>query len=345
MTGARPTDADAAPQRLGNWLQHTWQQRGLAAWMLWPLSLAYAALVLARRALYQCHLLRSEHPGRPVVVIGNVIAGGAGKTPVVIALARHLQSRGLRPGVISRGYGRESRECIAVTADSSPREVGDEPALVGRSCPGVPVFVASRRIDAAKALLSQHPGTNVILCDDGLQHLALRRDIEVCVFNADGIGNGFLLPAGPLREPWPRGVDFILHAAPGLPRAPGAPAFEVRRQLASWAVRADGTRVPLDELKQRPVHALAGIARPDVFFQMLRDSGLTLAHTEALPDHYEFADWAPSADTGYAVVCTEKDAIKLWQRHPHALAVPLMVEIEASFFQALDDRLNAIRQA
>ena len=332
---------DASAQR---GLQKIWQTRSAAAWALWPVSLLYGALVALRRLMYRTGALKSEHPACPVVVVGNVIAGGAGKTPVVIALVRHLQAQGLRPGVISRGYGRRNKDCRAVMANSLPADVGDEPALIARSLANtntaiVPIFVAPRRTAAAKALLEAHPHTNVIVCDDGLQHLALQRDIEVCVFNDQGTGNGFLLPAGPLREPWPRKVDLVLHAGV-LPAGSAAstrlPAFSLRRSLAPFALRSDRTRVPLDSLMGQPLHAIAAVARPGDFFAMLRAQGLTLEHTEDLPDHYDFASWKGIPDKRNQLICTEKDAVKLWAFRPDALAVPLELTIDPRFFEAFD---------
>lgn len=329
-------------------LQQVWQTRGWAAWALWPVSLVYGAVVRIRQGLYRAGWLPSEHPGRPVVVVGNVIAGGAGKTPVVIALVRHLQARGLRAGVISRGYGRSTTDCRAVTPDSPASEVGDEPALIARSFAsgpssvGVPVFVAPQRITAARALLAAHPDTDVIVCDDGLQHLALQRDLEICIFNDQGIGNGFLLPAGPLREPWPRSVDWVLHAGGNVP-APTknqTSAFGMRRDLASFALQSDGTQVPLSQLHGQLLYAVAAVARPEDFFAMLQAKGLTLAHTEPLPDHYDFNSWRRLSDKRYTLICTEKDAVKLWAQHPDALAVPLQVLIDPAFFAALDTRLD-----
>lgn len=326
-------------------LQQVWQKRGWVARALWPAALLYATLVALRRTLYRTGLLRSEHPGRPVIVVGNVIAGGAGKTPVVIALVKHLQAQGLQVGVISRGYGRSTQDCRAVLPGSPASEVGDEPALIARSFAGdaaVPVFVAPRRIAAARALLAAHPGTDVIVCDDGLQHLALKRDLEICIFNDQGVGNGWLLPAGPLREPWPRRVDFVLHAGTTAPGGTTAPAFGLERRLAPWAVRSDGSQVPLAQLRGQPLNALAAVARPDDFFAMLRSEGLTLAHTEALSDHYDFNSWKCPLDERQAVICTEKDAVKLWAQHPEVLAVPLAVQIDPRFFAALDTKLSAL---
>jgi tetraacyldisaccharide 4'-kinase len=270
-----------------------------------------------------------------VIVVGNVVAGGAGKTPVVIEIVRHLAAQGWQPGVVSRGYGRTDTgpdsAAIEVTATTPVDVSGDEPALIHQAS-GVPVFVASHRIDAALALLAAHPDTNVIVCDDGLQHLALQRDIEVCVFDQRGVGNGWLLPAGPLREPWPRKpgreVDFVLQP----------PALQ--RQLAHYALRADGSRIDLADLIGSTLVAVAGIAQPEVFFTMLRAQGLALQETIALPDHYNFDSFSRNTLLGYTLICTQKDAAKLWPSHPQALAVPLLVDLPADFFPVLLEKLS-----
>lgn len=321
-------------------LQQAWLSRGLLAWLLWPVSLLMRALVAARRAGYRWGALPSRHPGVPVIVIGNVVAGGAGKTPTVIAVVQHLQARGLHPGVVSRGYGRSGSDCTEVLPGSAARIAGDEPLLVRRTT-GAPVFVAARRIDAALALRARHPETDVIVCDDGLQHLALRRDIEIGVFDERGTGNGFLLPAGPLREPWPRKLDITLNTF--LPDATcrGIAGFTARRALAGHAVRADGARISLDDLRGRRLIALAGIARPQAFFEMLQARGLALEATEALPDHYSFDSWKRPEYAGKELICTEKDAFKLWTTNPEAWAVPLVLTPEPGFFKALDQRLDA----
>ena len=315
-------------------LQRAWLRRGPLACALWPLSLVFGALAALRRLAFRTGVLRSEAVGVPVVVVGNVVAGGAGKTPVVIALVRHLRSRGLQPGVISRGHGRQSRGCRAVDAAADPAQVGDEPLLIARST-AAPVFVARSRVEAARALLAAHPGCRVIVSDDGLQHARLRRAIEICVFDDRGTGNGWLLPAGPLREPWPRPVDLVLRTA-----GAGVAGFEVQRQLAPSARRGDGTELPLAALAGRPLTALAGIARPEAFFAMLRARGLQLERCLPLPDHAELTALPPGLEQR-ELVCTEKDAVKLWRLRPDAWAVPLMVELEPAFWPAFDRLLDA----
>ncbi len=323
-------------------LQRAWLRRGPLAALLWPVALLFSVLVRLRRALYRAKLLHSEKMPVPVVVVGNVVAGGAGKTPTVIALVQHLQAAGLRAGVVSRGYGRSGNGCLEVLPTTSPQQSGDEPALIRRATQA-PVFVAARRVDAARALLAAHPSTQVIVCDDGLQHYALQRDIEIAVFDERGTGNGWLLPAGPLREPWPqrlqrgggpdsRGIDLVLHTG----TVPAFGGFSSTRRLAAHALRADGSRVALDKLAGTALIALAGIAKPQAFFDMLKACGLTLAETRPLPDHYDFDSYPIPADGGYTLICTEKDAVKLFSRQTDVLAVPLLFEPEPAFFAAFD---------
>lgn len=323
-------------------LQRAWLRRGLLAWLLWPVALLFGLLVRLRRSLYRTGVLRSEKMPVPVVVVGNVVAGGAGKTPTVIALVQHLQAAGIRAGVVSRGYGRSDSGCIEVLPTTPPEQSGDEPALIRRATQA-PVFVAARRIDAARALLAAHPSTQVIVCDDGLQHYALQRDIEIAVFDERGAGNGWVLPAGPLREPWPerlqrgagpdgRGIDLVLHTG----AVPAFDGFSSTRRLADHALRADGSRVALSSLAGTALIALAGIAKPQAFFDMLKARGVTLADTRALPDHYDFDSYPRPSDRGYTLICTEKDAVKLFPRQPDALAVPLLFEPEPAFFAAFD---------
>ncbi|MDO8447600.1 MAG: tetraacyldisaccharide 4'-kinase [Rhodoferax sp.] len=321
-------------------LTRAWTRRGPLAWLLWPISLLFVTLAALRRHLYQAGLLKVRRVRALVIVVGNVVAGGSGKTPVVMALVRHLQARGLRVGVISRGYGRRATNCREVFDDSLSSEVGDEPALIRRAT-SAPVFVAARRFDAASALLARYPDTQVILCDDGLQHLGLHRDLEICVFDDRGTGNGLLLPAGPLREPWPRAADLVLHTG----ARPAFAGFTAVRTLARHALRADGSQIALANLVQagaKPLLAVAAIAKPEDFFAMLQSQDLPLARTIALPDHYDFDSWLRNEYEGYTVICTEKDAVKLWLKQPDALAVPLIVTPEPAFMARLDDMLSVL---
>jgi tetraacyldisaccharide 4'-kinase len=279
-----------------------------------------------------------------------VMVGGVGKTPITMALVQHLSARGLRVGVLSRGYGRATSGTQAVTPSSTAHDVGDEPLLIARTCQ-VPVYVGSSRVDAGRALLAQHPDVQVLVCDDGLQHWQLARDLELCVFDERGVGNGHLLPAGPLREAWPR--KALRHATSGhevpclLVKTSGQAGpheFAVQRRLATVALQADGTQRPLSNWGHTPVQALAGIAKPEVFFAMLREQGLNLAHTQALPDHADLQQLHIDTAQG-DVLCTEKDAVKLWAPHPQAWAVPLQTTLPAELLSAIDQHLAAAQHA
>ncbi|MDQ3060683.1 MAG: tetraacyldisaccharide 4'-kinase [Pseudomonadota bacterium] len=321
-------------------LLQTWRTRGWLACLLWPLAQLYGLLVRLRRAGYRAGFFASERFEVPIIVVGNVIAGGAGKTPLVMALVKHLQAQGLHVGVVSRGYGRSSgSQRLQVKPDTPVQACGDEPALIQRSS-GAPVFVAHQRTDAVRDLLAAYPLTDVVVCDDGLQHYALQRDIEIAVFDDRGTGNDWLLPAGPLREPWPerqrQGIDLVLHTG----HQPAFAGFTSRRELAEHAMAADGRRIALTDLRGQPLVALAGIASPEAFFTMLRSRGLRLEKTLGLPDHHDFRADDLAAYAGQTVLCTEKDAVKLFALPGlpavQLLAVPLAFSPEPAFLDALD---------
>jgi len=337
------------------------QHRGLHAWLLRPVSWVYGALMALRRSGYARGLLKSHRLPVPVIVVGNVVVGGAGKTPTVIALVQHLLTQGWHPGVVSRGYGRSSETVQEVTAATPASDSGDEPALIQRAT-GVPVFVARQRVAGAQALLAAHPQVNVVLCDDGLQHLALKRDIAIAVFDERGCGNGWLLPAGLLREPWPPasgsayGPDMVLRQhregtePASITAPPGVPVFNAVRRLAHHAVGPQGQRIALEQLQGQPITAVAGIARPTVFFDMLRARGLSLAREVALPDHADAAAYSAVRRSGDApLLCTEKDAVKCFAPTSaesdaltaNAWAVPLELAVDPAFFAAVTGHLKA----
>ena len=333
------------PANIETTLTRAWLHRGPLACALWPVSLLFGALGAVRRGLYRANILTSARLPVPVVVVGNIFIGGTGKTPLTIWLVQALRAAGMRPGVISRGHGSADRSPRAVTASSTPQQVGDEPLLIFQHG-GCPVMVGRDRAQAGRALLAAHPEVDVLVTDDGLQHYALQRDVEIVLFDGRGVGNGWLLPAGPLREPWPdrlqrgvraggRGIDLVLHTGEHAAFT-GSSDFGSTRRLADHALRADGSRVALESLAGQPLLALAGIAKPEAFFAMLRDRGLVLAETRALPDHYTFDSYPRPQDKGYTVICTEKDAVKLFPRQADVLAVPLEFSPEPAFFTALD---------
>ena len=296
-------------------LQRAWSDRRGVALALLPLALLFRALVALRRALYALGWLRQERLPVPVVVVGNLVAGGAGKTPTVRAIVAALQRRGHRPGIVSRGYGREQAGVLAVEYATSAHLAGDEPLLLRRRT-GVPVYVGRDRVATGRALLQAHPGVDVLVSDDGLQHLRLARDAEVMVFDERGTGNGWLLPAGPLREPLDRTVPanrLVLYNAPA-PTTP-LPGFLATRclsgalALADWWAGASPDPGVLAALRGRPIVAAAGLARPERFFEMLRAQGLDVLALP-LPDHFDFASLPWPADAADVIV-TEKDAVKL----------------------------------
>ena len=323
-------------------LQQAWLKRGWIACFLWPLSQLYGLVITVRKLLYTLGFFKSIRINVPVLVVGNVVAGGGGKTPLVMSLVKHFQRQGIRVGVISRGYGRTGRQCRQVFADTPVQDSGDEPALIKRST-DAPVFVASKRVEAAQALLAAYPDTQLLVCDDGLQHHSLIRDIEITVFDDRGLGNGWLLPAGPLREPWSqkmsRDCDLVLHTG----QVPAFKGFTSTRQLAPYALAPDGRKVLLSSLQEKPIIALAAISNPEAFFAMLEESGLTISQKIILPDHYDFLNYVLPVDGGETVLCTEKDAVKLFAQPGscvnHLLSVPLLFSTEPAFLAALDKRL------
>lgn len=296
-------------------LQEAWLSRGALAWLLLPLSWLYRLVAAIRWACYRTGLSRSYRFPVPVVVVGNLIVGGAGKTPTTMAVVRLLQQRGYNPGIVSRGYGRAEGSPLLVDRDTPPSESGDEPLLMHLRA-AVPVAVGTNRVDAARLLLAAHPRVDLIVSDDGLQHWRLARDAQVLVFDERGGGNGWVLPAGPLREAVPRVVpprSVVLYNA-SRPTTPLPGHLASRRlggivSLADWWAGRPATLDAVPELRQRAVLAAAGMARPQRYFEMLRQLGLSI-ETLPLPDHYPYATlpWPPST---LDVVVTEKDAVKL----------------------------------
>ena len=308
-----------------------WRTRNAVTYLLWPIELLYTLLIGLRKLAYAFGLFKQHQVNATVIVVGNVVAGCGGKTPLTIALVQRLKAQGHKVGVVSRGYGRSNSGVQIVQAQSLVSEVGDEPLMIFQKC-GVPVVVGSNRVEAAQHLLQNFPEVRVLVCDDGLQHTALQRNIEICVMDAMGLGNGHLLPAGPLREPWPRHIDLLLHSHQrSLPEG-----FESHRELSPYALTSKGQTVPLESLKSEKVEVVSGIAKPEAFMTMLQNAQFQIAHSSALPDHDDFAGWKP-VHPEMPLLCTEKDAIKLWARFPQVLAIPLIFEAEDAFWQAFDE--------
>lgn len=278
--------------------------------LLWPLSFLYRVITQLRRWLYRLGILSSWKSPVPVVVVGNISVGGTGKTPLVIALVDLLQSQGWKPGVVSRGYGGTNRQQpLIVQNNTSPSLCGDEPALVAQRT-GQPVCVCVNRALAVQYLLSK-ANVNIIVCDDGLQHYALQRDIEIAVVDRDRQhGNQRLLPAGPLREPVSRlrSVDFIVESGDTLEEG-SARSFSYRRVLED-AVRLDGmARQKLQAFSGTRCHALAGIGFPQRFFDHLEALGIELVK-HPFPDHHAYTKVDLQVADELPVLMTEKDAVK-----------------------------------
>lgn len=298
------------------WLQRAWYERAPGYQLLLPLTLLYAIVIAVRRLFYRIGVFRPVRLEVPVIVVGNIVAGGAGKTPVTLFITERLRSRGYHPAIVSRGYGRDDdSRILGVSADSNARDVGDEPLLLARRS-GCPVVVGADRVAAARLAIEQ--GADVIIADDGLQHYRLARDFEICVVDADrGLGNGWQLPAGPLREPEGRlqSVDAILLNGAG--RSGGFDASGYGKATRQFTLDASAA-VRLDDAEQRPltdfagtaVHAVAGIGNPERFFGLLESLEIDVRR-HALPDHAGFDPSMPEFSDGLPVLMTEKDAVKL----------------------------------
>jgi tetraacyldisaccharide 4'-kinase len=299
---------DAALER---WVTSRWYDgRGAAPWLL-PLEAIFRGLTALRRRGYQRGWLRVERLRVPVVVVGNLTVGGTGKTPLVLWLAHELRAHGLQPGIVSRGYGGEhTRTRTRVKADSDARVVGDEALLLARRS-ACPVAIGAHRAAAARLLLEA--GVNVVIADDGLQHYALGRDVEVVVLDGQrGFGNGHCLPAGPLREPVTRldSVDaVVVHVyEPGAAvQVPGAMTMQMRAR--GVLPLAGGDERTLESFAGQRVHALAGIGNPERYFRWLRSRGLHVV-PHAFPDHARFRREDIDFGDSLPVLMTEKDAVK-----------------------------------
>lgn len=295
-------------------LSSIWKRRGLLSVLLLPLAGLFALLTSIRRLLFRAGALGRSRLGVPVIVVGNITVGGSGKTPTVIWLVEQLRARGYRPGVISRGHGRSGDGVAGVCADSSAQDVGDEPLLIARRS-GCPVFVARDRVAAAHALLNAYPACNLIVSDDGLQHYRLARDLEIVLFDSRGVGNGWLLPAGPLREPVSRARRANIVIANGqLPdklrdQFSGSRIFPMALQGARLVRVGSNQAMAADCLRGRRIHAVAGIGDPQRFFAQLRSLGLAF-EPHAFADHHAFCANDLAFDGAEAILMTEKDGVK-----------------------------------
>lgn len=306
-----------------------WYGRSPAVLPLLPLAWLFLGVVTLRRQAYTSGLLPSARLPVPVVAVGNLTVGGTGKTPLVIRLVELLRQHGYRPGVVSRGYGGRARRWPQqVRPDSDPVVVGDEPVLLARRT-GCPVAAGPDRVEAAAGVIEHH-GCDAVVCDDGLQHYALARDVEICVI--DGVrrfGNNLLLPAGPLREPLARLASVDLLVTNGLAARGEFPMRLVPGPLCN--LDDEWRQVLPRNLEPREVHAVAGIGYPERFFSMLRAQGLHV-HPHPFPDHYLYRPEDLEFGDGLPVVMTEKDAVKCRRfAAPGHWYVPVSAELPEVF--------------
>jgi len=342
------------------WLESEWQRRGGGALVLLPLAIVFALAVRVRRALYRAKVLRGWRADVPVIVVGNITVGGTGKTPLVIAIVELLRAHGWRPGVLARGYGRvppreqDALGVVRVMPDiATPEHFGDEPVLIARRS-RVPVYISPDRAAAARALRAADPEVNVLVCDDGLQHYALARDIEIAVVDGERrFGNGLPLPAGPLREPVARLAEVDAVVVNGGDDPAGD---EVIRSARKYAMRLGGERfvalrggeerTPRElelALRGRRVAAVAGIGNPQRFFDHLAALGIR-ARAHPFPDHHAYEPRDLRLPGAEVILMTEKDAVKcaafaddrMWLMRVEAL-------LPADFENFLLERLSSVQ--
>ena len=338
-----------------NWLEHHWYRITPLHLLLLPLSLLFGLLAALRRGCYRLRLLPSVSLPVPVIVVGNITVGGSGKTPLVLWLADFLLTQGMRPGIISRGYGGNAGTPMAVTASSDPAVAGDEPVLLARrSGDACPVWVGHDRAACAYALLAAHPDCNVLICDDGLQHYRLRRDIEIAVVDGERrFGNGLLLPAGPLRENLSRlnCVDaVVVNGSRSQESGVRSQGSGVRSQEKTFRMELvgetfynllnPGSRCAPSAFMGKRLHAIAGIGNPQRFFDHLQGLGLT-TEAHAFPDHHRFEQQELDYVDAEAIFMTEKDAVKcLAFANEKFWVLPVQAQVDAELGKVILQKLG-----
>jgi tetraacyldisaccharide 4'-kinase len=335
--------------RLTYALMRAWMQRGWFAYLTWPLAQLFGIVIRLRTFLYQRGWLAQYKLPVPVIVVGNIFVGGTGKTPFTLWLLQELKKLGYRPGVISRGYASQgSKDARVVSPDAQPAHAGDEPVLLAQQS-ACPVVVGPNRVEAGQFLLATFPEVNVIIADDGLQHLALARDVEVMLFDARGVGNGWLLPAGPLREPSARRRDITIANLNADQKIPvSLPTDTARMQLTTtriWQL-SDGRKIQVlstlnPELK---IVAAAGIGHPERFFAMLRQQGVRCTSLP-LPDHFDYASNPFHHLSADLILITEKDAVKCRlspeiAADPRIWVVAVTAQVDAGVLEKILNKIN-----
>lgn len=308
-------------------IEHYWYSQNPVAWLLLPVTGIFCLLSLIRRFLYRIHVLKTYTAPVPVIVVGNINIGGTGKTPLIIELCQQIKMAGMKPGVISRGYGGQAQVWPQqVTQESSAQQVGDEPRLIALRT-GCPVVVGPNRQADVELLLKTHD-CDVILSDDGMQHYKLKRDVEIAVVDASrGFGNGFCLPSGPLREPQGRlqSVDMVILNG----GQPDQTSFAIQGRQVN-ALNTETQCLLLENMKGQQVHAVAGIGNPGRFFQMLEAYGIQcICH--AFDDHHAYQSQDFDFEDDLPVLMTEKDAVKCANfKLNNAWYVPIDIQLSAT---------------
>jgi tetraacyldisaccharide 4'-kinase len=325
-------------------LQRVWYGHGFSFWylVLWPLSQLFRMSVVIRHWAYRCGKLKVWHASVPVIVVGNISVGGTGKTPLTLWLVEFLRSHGFHPGVISRGYGGSANMPQAVSVGGEANVVGDEPLLLARRA-GCPVWIGRRRSAAAEGLLAAHNECDVLICDDGLQHYALARDIEIAV--EDGWrrhGNGQLLPAGPLRELPSRLNTVNAVVAHGGDAARGE--FSMRLVGRTFRNLLDNSMtIEASGFSGQLVHAIAGIGNPQGFFNALHDLAI-ICKTHAFPDHFAFKPEDLQFKEAQAVLMTEKDAVRCLRfAQPNWWYLEVSADVDCALGKQVVRKLKEIR--
>lgn len=333
-----PRSTDASSTDLSTWLQGQWSHVTLWQIFLLPVAIFFSLTVASRRLLYRLGLLRSYRLPVPVIVVGNINVGGTGKTPLVLWLVEFLRGHGYRPGIISRGYGGRASSPQSVSATSAPVLVGDEPVLLAQRAQ-CPVWIGERRVDVARALLGARPDCDVLICDDGLQHYALQRDIEVIVVDgARRFGNGLQLPAGPLREPLSRlkSVDAVVVNGGSID--PGEYAMQLVGK--DFHQLKQSVTATASEFIGKRLHAVAGIGNPARFFAHLRNLGLQVVE-HSFPDHHSYQPHELQFKDADAILMTEKDAVKCADfAPPNAWVLAVDAEVDAAFGNKILEKIR-----
>jgi tetraacyldisaccharide 4'-kinase len=339
-----------------------WENKGLIGGVLWPLSLVFSWVSSIRKTLFEIGILSSESLNVPVVIVGNVRVGGTGKTPSVLAIAKALHNQGFKPGIISRGYKGDTKTATEVTEASTPVEVGDEPCYMAQQLTklSIPVFISSGRVKSAQALLKKYPNVDVIISDDGLQHYKMKRwpareggnDIELVIRDDRGEGNGWLLPAGPLREKFNRERDYTLHIGEKVePYFADAPCFSIPVELdIAYSLGNPNQTINLKKFseevsgKNYKLWAAAGLGNPKKFFNAIKQKGLKIQELP-LPDHYDYViNPFENIDASHIFI-TEKDSVKCarqaqYRNDPRIWVIPVNIELPKEFINLMVDILK-----